>query len=302
VLVWVPEDLVKRVVDSSQMNKFMRYVGMAEKEILGKLKAYGVEYDRADLLGVGIIPKALAVNILGEPLGRGYRNIILVDPFLTYLVTMRKLVAGIITEDQMVDDFAASIVASLIHERTHQLHRAHDKDFAALETSNQGILWAEKARSIRRLIGILEENNGEIFNTIRDISGEIGAFFESHPRANIFDKITTEFAERKGKPTKGKTPPTRGRDPRDQPGRIVREGSKGSPGVVDSSASVLKSDADLAKRRAEALNRAALGKSFSKRKKLFQALTPEERFDAMLRRLGTGEVRNCRCVRLAHET
>jgi hypothetical protein len=158
--------------------------------------------------GIGLGPDYLGVNITGKMIEPDMKNLILINPYVTLAEVHHEENAGLPMASKMEQaDFASSIVATIIHELSHEQERGHGESFAGVLTRNQGKTIMEAAEAMKYLQDMLNKppqgsqgqlsflmggGNGTVFEQLIDDYKKLKAAWVKG--TDVFGKISTSHA------------------------------------------------------------------------------------------------------------
>lgn len=291
----IPEELIATMARDPIVTTLNNLVKVAHNEIQKVLTKFSEFYPQGRYHGISLSSGHLGANVDGRAVDLEH-NPIIYNPFrmIQQAQSWIDQSEGMLAQEDLGELFAQEVVATVVHELTHQVARSDEsREFSDHLTANNGRAIFTAATNTKRIMRSLGEENGRLLTNLRRYTATLTQIWENVGKGeNVLGQISSNLARRKSGPPgdpgdlEGSTEGGVGR------GKVVQPGREGASPDVDSRPETLRSNAELAKLRSEALHHAALGRSFSKRPKHFQSLTPTERFDYLLFRLGKGDIVN----------
>lgn len=122
------------------------------------------EIEHADF-GVGLGSSYLGLNVHGKSMGAD-SNLILINPWTVMGETLSGIHQGFFDSADGPSLVAGQLVATMVHELSHQDERGHDEAFAGELTRNQGRAAKAAVRIAYRLESILSEANNAAWDSL----------------------------------------------------------------------------------------------------------------------------------------
>lgn len=202
------EKEMQALADKPYVQMMTQAIADAYKTLQGTLALRDEKINGAEFRGIGLGPEYLGVNIKGEMIKPGTKNLILVNPYVILAELHDEEAEGFKATMEMEQaDLAAGIVSTIVHELSHEQSRGHDVPFAGHLTRNQGFTVMQAAEAtalVNAALGQTPPKNGGILNQLSLLGGPHGTVFEQllkdykslkdtwHKGTNVFGKISTE--------------------------------------------------------------------------------------------------------------
>lgn len=149
--------------------------------------------------GLGLGDDYLGIYVPGQRVFPGdpaAPDTILINPFVAYRSVQMSVSAGDVPREEEIDEFAAQLAATMVHEQVHHIIPAKGhggekaEDFSGRITRLMGRTASVQAELAREIAVTLRQNNNEVYDAIRDYSNELtSAFLAAGPGEDILGKI-----------------------------------------------------------------------------------------------------------------
>ncbi len=169
---WYVEDLAKNPYVHDLM-KMIQKLDRDVKDLLVLRNGPGTKYGKSIFVGMGVGPGYLGINIAGDRLfsDPAKQNLILINPFLIMKEVNAMVDGKYLLESGVAQEVADQIVATIIHENTHDLAFSHNGDtaldFSGQLTRNYGMMNRLAFQHGQKLRRLLERNDYEYIKDLR---------------------------------------------------------------------------------------------------------------------------------------